>query len=430
MKVLHIITGLGVGGAEQQLRLLLRHLPYEADVVTLTNPGTVARAIVREGGRVRNLDMAGNRDLAALPRLTKLIARGRYDVVHTHLYRACLYGRLAAKLARVRTIVATEHSLGEARMEGRPLGPGVRGLYLASERLGTTTVAVSPTIAHRLARWGVPEQRIQVVPNGVDAAQFAFSAGARIAVRRQLGLPDGAFVVGAVGRLAAGKRFHTLIDAIAELPDAWLVFAGGGEQEQPLRARAERLGVGARVVFAGECVQDNTTPAGHRPSLAGVLSAVDCLASPSGEEAFGLAVVEGLAAGLPVAYVTCPAIDDLPAGSAPGALRTGRTAAAFAATLGELRRAARPRLPVPDAVRRYCVTATSAQLVRVYEAAAARAPQPHPAYDPGPGPGATAPAGPAPDGPPAVPTHTSPKNSATTSPMTSPMTSSEKEESR
>ncbi|GAA2449985.1 glycosyltransferase [Streptomyces mauvecolor] len=381
MKVLHVITGLGIGGAEQQLRLLLGQLPYEADVVTLTNPGAVARAIVRDGGRVRNLDMAGNRDLMAVPRLTRLIRRGHYDVVHTHLYRACLYGRLAARLAGVRTIVATEHSLGEARIEGRRLGPAVRGLYLASERLGTTTVAVSPTIARRLARWGVPEHRIQVVPNGIDAAQFAFSIPARVSVRHQLGLPIKAFAIGAVGRLAAGKRFHVLIDALAALPDAWLVIAGGGAQEQPLRARAERLGVAARVVFAGECVQDGTTPAGHRPSLAGLLSAVDCLASPSSEEAFGLAVVEGLAAGLPVAYVTCPAIDDLPAGSAPGARRTGRTAAAFTDVLDEFRHAGRARLPVPDAVRGYCVTTTSAQLVEVYEAAAARAPRPHPAYD-------------------------------------------------
>ncbi|MFG2721159.1 glycosyltransferase [Streptomyces sp. NPDC048416] len=390
MKVLHVITGLGVGGAEHQLRLLLRHLPYEADVITLTNPGAVARAVVRDGGRVRDLAMAGNRDLTALPRLTGLIAGGRYDIVHTHLYRACLYGRIAARLAGVRTVVATEHSLGEARIEGRPLGPGVRGLYLASERLGTATVAVSPTIARRLARWGVPERRIQVVPNGIDAARFAFDAGAREDVRRQLGLAPDAFVIGAVGRLAAGKRFHVLLDALAELPGARLVFVGAGDQEQPLRARAEGLKVADRVVFAGECPQDGTSPAGHRPTLPGVLSAVDCLASPSDEEAFGLAVVEGLAAGLPVAYVTCPAIDDLPAGSVPGALRTGRTAAAFTAALRGLQQADRTRLPVPDAVRRYCVTATSAQLVRVYEAAAARVPLPRPAYDaaPVPTPGA------------------------------------------
>lgn len=67
MKALHVITGLGVGGAEQQLRLLLRHLPFDCDVVTLTNPGAVADGLVDDGVRVTHLGMAGNRDLAALP---------------------------------------------------------------------------------------------------------------------------------------------------------------------------------------------------------------------------------------------------------------------------------------------------------------------------------------------------------------------------
>ena len=63
--------------------------------------------------------MRGNTDAAALPRLVRLIRAGRYDLVHTHLYRACVYGRIAARLAGVRHIVATEHSLGERCIEGR-----------------------------------------------------------------------------------------------------------------------------------------------------------------------------------------------------------------------------------------------------------------------------------------------------------------------
>lgn len=93
MRALHIITGLGVGGAEQQLRLLIRHLPVDCDVVTLTNPGAVADGLTADGVRVLHLGMTGNRDLAALPRLVRIIRTGRYDLVHTHLYRACVYGR-------------------------------------------------------------------------------------------------------------------------------------------------------------------------------------------------------------------------------------------------------------------------------------------------------------------------------------------------
>ncbi|NDZ84255.1 glycosyltransferase, partial [Streptomyces sp. SID10115] len=155
MRVLHIITGLGVGGAEQQLRLMLRHLPTDSDVVALTNAGTVAQGIAADGIRVTDLGMSGNRDLAALPRLVRIIRAGRYDVVHTHLYRACLYGRIAARMAGVRAVVATEHSLGDSQMEGRPLTAGVRALYLAGERLGRVTVAVSPAVGARLHRWGV-----------------------------------------------------------------------------------------------------------------------------------------------------------------------------------------------------------------------------------------------------------------------------------
>ncbi|MCZ9343215.1 glycosyltransferase, partial [Streptomyces sp. TRM76130] len=101
-------------------------------------------------------------------------------------------GRLAARLAGVRAVVATEHSLGDTLMEGRRLTGGVRALYLAGERLGSTTVAVSATVAGRLRHWGVSPSRIEVVPNGIDLERFRFDPVARHRTRRRLGLPDGA----------------------------------------------------------------------------------------------------------------------------------------------------------------------------------------------------------------------------------------------
>ncbi len=334
MKALHIITGLGVGGAEQQLRLLLRHLPVDCDVVTLTNPGSVADGLIADGVRVVHLGMAGNRDLAALPRLVNVIRSGGYDLVHTHLYRACVYGRIAARLAGVRAVVATEHSLGDSQMEGRRLTAGVRALYLTGERLGRATVAVSPTVAERLRRWGVPASRIAVVPNGIDLARFRFDPVARHRTRQSLGLPEGAYVVGAVGRLTAGKRFGDLIDALVRLPDDyWLLLVGGGPEEQVLRRNARDAGVADRVLFTGERPYlPDGTPGPDLPSLT---SAMDLLASPCPEEAFGLAVVEALAAGLPVRYVSCPAVEDLPPEAAEGARRVPGGADSFARALAE-----------------------------------------------------------------------------------------------
>ncbi|MDX3113743.1 glycosyltransferase [Streptomyces scabiei] len=366
MKALHIITGLGVGGAEQQLRLLLRHLPARCDVVTLTNPGAVADGLTGDGVRVVHLGMAGNRDLGALPRLVRVIRSGGYDLVHTHLYRACVYGRLAARLAGVRAVVATEHSLGESQLEGRALTSGVRALYLASERLGRTTVAVSPTVADRLMSWGVPAPRIEVVPNGVDLARFRHDPQARLRTRRRLGLPDDARVVGAVGRLTAGKRFDVLVHALGRLPaDHWLLLVGGGPEESVLRRLAHEAGIADRVLFAGErpCVPDGTPG----PDLPSLLCAMDVFVSPCPEETFGLAAVEALASGLPVLYASCPAIEHLPA-RAPGARRVSGGADAFVRALTETRAQAPGPRTAPDAARHYDITRIAAQLMDVYAA--------------------------------------------------------------
>ncbi|MFJ9374095.1 glycosyltransferase [Streptomyces sp. NPDC101455] len=368
MRALHIITGLGVGGAEQQLRLLIRHLPVDCDVVTLTNPGAVADGLTADGVRVLHLGMTGNRDLAALPRLVGIIRAGRYDLVHTHLYRACVYGRVAARIAGVKAVVATEHSLGDSQMEGRDLSTGVRALYLASERLGRSTVAVSPTVAERLKRWGVPGPRIEVVPNGIDLARFRFDPAQRLRTRQRLGLPEGAYVVGGIGRLAAGKRFDVLVRALAQLPDDyWLLLVGGGTEENLLRRTAHDYGVADRVLFTGE--RPYTPDGSPGPDLPSLTTAMDLLASPSPEEAFGLAVVEGLASGLPVLYASCPAIEDLPPQAASAARRVQGGPEVFARALAAARaQGPRPRT-APDAAHHYCITRSAAQLMDVYAAA-------------------------------------------------------------
>jgi glycosyltransferase involved in cell wall biosynthesis len=405
VKVLHIITGLDVGGAEQQLRLMLRRLPAHCEVVTLTAPGPVADGIEADGIPVTHLGMGGNRDLTAIPRLVRHIRKGGYDLVHTHLYRACVYGRIAARLAGVRAIVATEHSLGEAVIEGRRLTRSVRALYRATERLGSSTVAVSDTVAARLERWGVPEERIHVVPNGIEAHRFAYAPAARTATRARLGLPYDAFVVGGVGRLVPGKRFDVLVRAISELPDVHLLLAGEGPERETLLRTAAQFAAGNRIHLLGARggavgpAADGEPGPGEDFGIPGLLAAMDIFVSPSSEEAFGLAVLEALAAGLPVLHGSCPAVDELPADQAPGARRVGPGAHELATAIRDVRRAGSGRLPVPPVVRRYDIGRSAEALTAVYELAVAKARagggatapepvprQPHQEPDPGPAP--------------------------------------------
>ncbi|MFF4606752.1 glycosyltransferase [Streptomyces sp. NPDC001339] len=403
MKVLHVITGLDMGGAEQQLRLLLRRLPARCEVVTLTNPGPVAAGIEADGTPVTHLGMTGDRDLRALPRLAALIRAGGYDLVHTHLYRACVYGRIAARMAGVRAVVATEHSLGDAVLEGRRLTRGVRALYRATERLGTTTVAVSDTVAARLRRWGVPGQRIHVVPNGIEAHRFGFDPAARAVIRARLGLPPDAFVVGGVGRLVAGKRFDVLVRAVTQLPGVHLLLAGDGPERMRLLRLAEQFGSADRIHLLGAVgdvgggdVGGSTAPppsaggasasagagagASAEPGIdvpgidvPGLLSVIDVCVSPSPDEAFGLAVLEALASGLHVLHGSCPAVDELPEDQAPGARRFSPGVQRLADALRELRREGPDRLPVPPVVRRYDIARSAEALMSVYEEALATA---------------------------------------------------------
>ncbi|WP_433331198.1 glycosyltransferase [Spirillospora sp. CA-294931] len=348
MKVLHVITGLDNGGAERQLLMLVRHLPVQCEVAVLTEAASLAPALEDAGARVHHIGMRGNRDLRAVARLARLIRRGEYDVVHTHLYRACVYGRVAARLAGARRVVATEHSLGAGHIEGRPTSTSVRLLYRATERLGRMTIAVSPTVAARLRLWGVPKSRLVLLPHGIVPDEFAFDPAKRARVRAHFGIGPDEYVIGAVGRLVATKRLDVLIHALGDR--GRLLIVGEG----PERAALEKLAANSgRVVFAGDT---DDVPA--------ALSAMDLFAAPSTQETFGLSVLEALASGLPVLYTACPALEDLPPSFAPRARRVSREIDAWREALAVHVTSA--RTDVPMAVQHYSIDTQVEALTRLY----------------------------------------------------------------
>jgi len=302
MKVLHVITGLDAGGAELQLAMILRRTRHEADVVTLYNPGPVAEKIRAQGTSVRDIGMKSNTELGALLRLRKIIKEGRYDVVHTHLYRAQIYARTAARLAGTPVVLTTEHSIGETHIERRKMTRGVQALYLASEKFSDATIAVSDIVRDRLVRWGVRPGKITVIPNGVDTDELGFDPAARGQVRAQFGIAPDAYVIGALGRLDPNKRVDLTMEAAAPMlgERCKILVIGRGEDQARLEAAAQRLGVTEHVIFGG--YQSDTTA---------MLAAFDLYVAASVQETFGLSVLEALASGLPVLYTTCPALDGI-----------------------------------------------------------------------------------------------------------------------
>jgi glycosyltransferase involved in cell wall biosynthesis len=302
MKVLHVITGLDAGGAETQLAMLLRHTRNQSDVITLYNPGPIADRIRDQGTSVRDLGMGRNTELRALLRLYRIIRDGQYDVVHTHLYRAQVYARPAARLAGTPVVLTTEHSIGDTHIERRKMTAAVRALYLASELFSDATIAVSAVVRERLVRWGVPDRKITVVPNGLEVSELAFDPDARQRAREQFGIGPEAFVIGALGRLDPNKRVDLIMTAAAPMlgQQCKMLVVGRGEEQASLEAAAARLGIAEHVIFGG--FQADTTA---------MLSAFDLYISASVQETFGLSVLEALASGLPVLYTTCPALDGI-----------------------------------------------------------------------------------------------------------------------
>lgn len=308
-RVLQVITGLAPGGAEEQLRLLaprLRERGIDCDVAAFYNLGAVADALRSDGVSVVDLHSPRLRDPRGALRLTGVIRRGEYDIVHTHLFRAGLHGRWAARRAAVPVILHTEHSLNRRLIEGHRRGPVLDAVYRAAERLGSHTLAVSEDTAAEVRSTGVPDHRISVLPNGIEPAAHRFRPEARAKFRARHGIAPHARVIAATGRLMPAKRFDVAVDAAAALDDATsadtvLLVVGDGPHRRALEARAAALLPG-RAVFTGQLPPGEAVDA---------LSAADAFASPSPEESFGLAPLAAVACGLPTVYVASPALESV-----------------------------------------------------------------------------------------------------------------------
>ncbi len=380
LRVVHVITSMANGGAERQLELLLDRSAHATTVVCLYDAGPVADDVRAKGHEVLVLGMAGWRKAAAVPRLAALLRRLRPDVVHVHLLAAQLWGVPAARLARVPVVVSTEHSLMADTIEGRPHSWWLRSLYRALEAMTTRTVAVSATTADRLVAWGVRRERITVVDNGIDLDALAPDPVARAATRAAWGVDEDTTVLLALGRLDRVKRVDEVITAAAPRLRAGghrLVVVGAGSLLPSLRELAEELDVTDEVVFTG--------PRSDVPAL---LGGADVMLSASRDETFGLAVLEAVAAGLPVAYAAAPALEELDE-AIPTAVHVGPGPTALAGGLAQLlptgRGAPRPRGEVPDQVRRrYGADATAAALDALYVELASAPQAPHLAADPHP----------------------------------------------
>jgi glycosyltransferase involved in cell wall biosynthesis len=290
--VLHIINNLTVGGAERfvtQLLPALARLGWTPSVLTLVEPNPLAAEVTAHGIPYRCMGRDRLNDPRLVLDLLRAIRELRPDVVHTHLFYADTFGRAAARAARVRAVVSTEHST-EGGVLSRRRRAGMRATAGWANRL----VAVSEAVRRRAAsRLGIAESSLRVIPNGIDLAPFASAAPLP---RTELDLPAGAVVVGCVGRVVDSKGYAALLQAVARIragswtnagtPELRVLFAGDGPDRERLQARAQELGLEPVVRWLG-----------IRHDVPRILKTIDLFAMPSEWEGHSIALLEAMAAG-------------------------------------------------------------------------------------------------------------------------------------
>ena len=231
--------------------------------------------------------------LAAGWRTARKIAR-RYNATIMHGHWVIPGGITAAAAAGGRALVVSLHG-SDVYVAERFLP--ARLAARAAFRRAAFVTACSEDLATRAVALGADPKRISVIPYGVDAARFRPDADAKAKLRGQLGVPAGASLIAAAGRLVRKKGFEYLIDAIAQSPDAVLTIAGDGTLREELRLRASSTGVAERVRFLGNRSQDD---------VASLFAAADVIVIPSvrddGGNVDGLpnVVMEALASGTPL----------------------------------------------------------------------------------------------------------------------------------
>ncbi len=317
MKLFHLITTLDIGGAENHLLALLSGLPrpeFEIRVGYLKGAGGLRGRFEEQGVAVTDFALRHAADATVLRRLAAAFAGS--DVVHTHLFKADVFGAAAAKIAGVPRLVSSKHNEDQYLKD---FGAGLIGRMAA--RAADRVICISRAVHGFMAARKLPQDRLVVIPYGMDAPPADPSR--RDAIRREFGAGPDDLVIGTMGRLEEQKGQSDLIDAMAHLPSARLVLVGRGSLDAPLRARAAPLG--PRVHFAG-----------FRTDVAAVMAAFDIFALPSRWEGFGLVLLEAMAQGLPIVGSAAGSIPEIVVEGETGLLVPPGDAAALGRALASL----------------------------------------------------------------------------------------------
>jgi len=296
--VVHLISGLEVGGAERLLARLVKGQPalhVSNRVISMTDMGPLGERLAGAGVEVQALHMRrGSPSLSALWRLAKILRRLKPDILHCWMYHADLLGLLAGRLAGVPNVIWGIHSANETLGGWRPLTRWVVKSCALLSRYPETILSVSESGKRAHAAMGYDTSRMVVVHNGYDLDMFKPAPETRDTVRRELSLGSDTLLVGMIARFHPAKDFRNFFKAASILLEHYtgvhFLMAGTGvcasnpELSEPMHEH----GLTGHVHLLG-----------RRDDIPILDAALDIGCISSATEAFPNSVAEAMACGVP-----------------------------------------------------------------------------------------------------------------------------------
>ena len=307
MRIVHIITRLIVGGAQENTLISCEGQHRRGHEVTLiTGPaigpeGSLMERAVAGGYRVEVVDqmrraILPGKDYSTYRWLVKRLREIAPDVVHTHSSKAGIIGRYAAKKAGVPAVIHTIHGLAFTASTSAMVNRFYKFLERRAAPLTDRIVTVADAMKEQslAAKIGRPEQYVTVY-SGMETAPFLNPPVAGEEVRRNLGLAPDHIAVGTIARLFHMKGHEDLLEMAPRLsgqfPNLRFLWVGDGILRQQFEEQIQRMGLKDRFVFTG------LVPPSKIPELT---NAMDIVVHPSRREGLARAIVQGQLAAKPV----------------------------------------------------------------------------------------------------------------------------------